>query len=701
MSDPTNFDPEERRAKRQAAAREVVPSVVDAESTSPALQHVYSPALLGSARLEGRGNAPAREAIVLGAQKSNGNKAVQRALGRTSTPVQRSLLDDAADWASENTFRNPIDPLGVAHGLNQVFGERHTASLDGTHGSSPSLFYGGLRSAESTITGGVSSLASSVADIPVLGSVAQFGAEAVNNRAQITTGFLAGAGDFVGGIAGMVDNPMQTLGAFQQMAENNLMLPGFMNPMRHAHAAYDIATGEGDLLDRVGDAAHRWLDPVESMSQSADFLGNMAGGIVRPYTEAISEGRGYEATGRLAFDILSNMTGGGEASAASRGARTGRAAEAAGATARGADIAADMSRAGEGAQAASHGVPAAAHPPINMASPPTPRAPQPVMQMPAIDPAAVHPNMPQPGRWQAGPVGTPPVSNPVREMPAITPQQAASGQMPRDWGTYAPGRGRLPGEVGEMPAMGANPGLREPAGFGNNAGAIRPSGGPMPAEPMIGPAPSAASSPAVPRPSHEPVAYFPTEPGSPAAYPTMPASPASPAVPRPSHEPVAYFPTQPASPAAYPTIPAPAAAPIPYPNIAGPVHGTPAPLRGGGGHIPVSAGDEAGSLIGVASNPRMGPHQPYAPLPSQTPTRPGLGTSELPAGPSAPALPAEPVLRPPLRQRPPAIENPEIGYMQLVSKLHELRETELLNTVLRGHGFDPAQYLRDWGIAFD
>ena len=473
-------------------------------------------ALLGGHSLSGHGNSSARATITQQMQQTHGNRAVQRFMREsreTTEPpatlaeapvaapsarmgtmpvVQRSLLDDATSWAGENIGRNPLDMLGAAHGLNQVFGAQHTEGQEGSGEESrpaPSIFYQGLRSAESAFTGMVDSAAEAASQVPVLGSVANWGADFVGNRAQQVTGFLGGAGDLIGGVANMVDNPIRTLQGLQEIAESNLALPGFANPFRMAHAAYDVATRDGSLEDRMSDAAYNWLDPMESNLQSLDFMGNMVEGMARPYAQAVSEGRPWEAMGRLGFDVISNMSGAGEARTAEGASTAARTAN----VAREAEVMTGISRGAEGVQAVRGGS-GAAHTPVTPGSlPHNAPTPQPVMQMPAVPgnlhpnapqpprwsagpastpgpsnpvmqmpavPGNIHPGMPQPPRWQAGPVGTPPVSNPVRQMPAVPADLQAGMPQPPRWQA---------GPVGTPPV--SNPAIQFPAYPGATPGA--------------------------------------------------------------------------------------------------------------------------------------------------------------------------------------------------------------------------------------
>src|SRR5207302_3900848 len=99
--------------------------------------------------------------------------------------------------------------------------------------------------------------------------------------------------------------------------------PGFLNPLRMAHGAYDVVSGNRSL----GDAANHWLNPIESMKQSADFgqsmlmgqadaQGNRHGGLIEGYRESWNQGKYGEIVGRLGADVGSFFIGAGEAGAA-------------------------------------------------------------------------------------------------------------------------------------------------------------------------------------------------------------------------------------------------------------------------------------------------------------------------------------------------------------------------------------------------
>ncbi|HEX9990221.1 MAG TPA: M15 family metallopeptidase [Chloroflexia bacterium] len=88
MPNVHNAEHDEYRRARQVAQRMEHAAALDGGHANGATQSAYSPAMLGSRQLSGRGNAPVRIAMMQRMQQTHGNRAVQRFLQRsTSSPL--------------------------------------------------------------------------------------------------------------------------------------------------------------------------------------------------------------------------------------------------------------------------------------------------------------------------------------------------------------------------------------------------------------------------------------------------------------------------------------------------------------------------------------------------------------------------------------------------------------------------------------
>jgi hypothetical protein len=140
----------------------------------------------------------------------------------------------------------------------------------------------------------------------VWGTVAEFGADRVDDGLAFGSGLLKGATSMAGGVLGMIANPIDTAGGLLALAEHtDLGLP--FNPIKAAHAGWDVATGQAepcDALDRV-------VNPARGAREDAAFRRAAGDELARPYREAIDRGDPWEAAGRGVFDVASVMVGGG------------------------------------------------------------------------------------------------------------------------------------------------------------------------------------------------------------------------------------------------------------------------------------------------------------------------------------------------------------------------------------------------------
>jgi hypothetical protein len=222
---------------------------------------------------------------------------------------------------------------------------------------------GGVKWAEDGITSGVHSaedwvdqeshaLASTVADVPVLGTLAESVADNVSMTTEVLGGVVGGATSLVGGVVNAVAHPLDTASGIEALAEH---VPVTGDLLRMGHNALNVVEGK----ESVGEALDHSFNPLTIAQDDAKFWGAMGSAIIDPYKQSIDEGRYGEVAGRAAFDIGSLLIGAGEANAGVKGAEVAadaaRATEIAADAARGSEIAADAARGSEVAADAARG----------------------------------------------------------------------------------------------------------------------------------------------------------------------------------------------------------------------------------------------------------------------------------------------------------------------------------------------------------
>ncbi|MGE0399251.1 MAG: hypothetical protein AB7T06_21245 [Kofleriaceae bacterium] len=205
----------------------------------------------------------------------------------------------------------------------------------------------GVRWVEDGIDHGSHALAAQVADVPILGSVAEGAADAVTFMGQVSGGAWGGATSLIGGAANAIVNPLDTVMALETMAEHTGGPLG--QTLRFGHGLVDMATGDrgfGDVMDAT-------FNPMREAEENGRYWSNVGSAFLAPYKESIDQGRYGEVVGRGGFDLAMLLSGVGEvegAGLAAEGAEAARVAEAAEA-ARVAE-AAEAARVAEAAEAA-------------------------------------------------------------------------------------------------------------------------------------------------------------------------------------------------------------------------------------------------------------------------------------------------------------------------------------------------------------
>ena len=266
----------------------------------------------------------------------------------------------------------PIQPSAPAAVTRPPTDELKTTKAEQPEsGNGVQRFFGGLLSRASdwgtravdwtvdSVASGARQAAGALKDVPVLGHVAAAGAWVTSQQVELVGGILKGAGTMVGGVANMVVHPVDTVKGLYALAEHIPLLP--VNPLRVAHAAYDVTVEGKDARETFGKA----LNPLEMLKDDAEFGKALVKGVIEPYGEAIEKGKYAEAVGRGIFDIGSIVltAGGGAAvsggtkgaqvaNVASKAVRGAEVANVAAKTARGAEVANIAAKTGKGAEVA-------------------------------------------------------------------------------------------------------------------------------------------------------------------------------------------------------------------------------------------------------------------------------------------------------------------------------------------------------------
>ncbi|HEX3478347.1 MAG TPA: hypothetical protein VHT91_25175 [Kofleriaceae bacterium] len=179
----------------------------------------------------------------------------------------------------------------------------------------------GVHWIEDEVDHGTHDLASRVADVPVLGTLAEGAADAVTFATQVDGGVIGGATSLLGGVANAVVHPIDTARGLETMAEH---LPGPVGQsLRLGHGLIDMATGDASL----GDVADRAFNPLAEARENERYWGNVGSALLNPYRQSFEQGRYGEIVGRGAFDIGLLLSGAGEAEAAGTAGTAGRVGE--------------------------------------------------------------------------------------------------------------------------------------------------------------------------------------------------------------------------------------------------------------------------------------------------------------------------------------------------------------------------------------
>jgi hypothetical protein len=241
---------------------------------------------------------------------------------------ETDLFDDPLKWAGETADLAVDDPLGAvkkawqhtplgyaAKETNEFFTGKPTIGPDGKPRRGPSSFDRGVDAVFNSLAEGTRSIADEVEDVPIIGGLADAGADAAEIGTRVQAGVWKQAGGMIGGLSGMVADPMSAPKKAWERGENS-MLPTYANPFRLAHAGYDVISGEKSL----GDAYDEHLDPANAVKQQIAYGTGMLDTHLDPYKQAYERGDYMEMAGRAGFDLAMLAFGGGSA----RGGQAGR-----------------------------------------------------------------------------------------------------------------------------------------------------------------------------------------------------------------------------------------------------------------------------------------------------------------------------------------------------------------------------------------
>src|SRR5215212_4283331 len=95
MSDTYNSESEQQKSRRSADHVAAEPARETDLQANAEIPFVYSPTMLGDSRLDTRGSEPVRNAVMEKAQKTHGNRSVQRFLQaqRSAAGVAEPMME--------------------------------------------------------------------------------------------------------------------------------------------------------------------------------------------------------------------------------------------------------------------------------------------------------------------------------------------------------------------------------------------------------------------------------------------------------------------------------------------------------------------------------------------------------------------------------------------------------------------------------
>jgi hypothetical protein len=176
---------------------------------------------------------------------------------------------------------------------------------------------GGVNWLEEQSKAGSAAMAESVADVPVLGTVAQGLRAAADFQTDMSGGFVKGIGGLVGGLVQMGENPIGTIEGLAKMSAESMSsqtigagVTGIIN----------AATGDGEWSDIPGGM---WEGMQKGFMHDVGIVDHLL-----HVSESVEEGKPGEIVGRVGANLLPFILSGGASSGA-------------GAAAEGASVAAD------------------------------------------------------------------------------------------------------------------------------------------------------------------------------------------------------------------------------------------------------------------------------------------------------------------------------------------------------------------------
>lgn len=189
---------------------------------------------------------------------------------------------------------------------------------------------------------GVKWVADKAKGIPVAEQLAEGAEKAVDGYIDFEGGVLKGATGLVGGVVGVVADPVDTAKGLYTMSEHIPVVGGLTKGVAEA---YDVAT-TGKTLKQ---AAEEMADPTAD----AKYWGTVGKALIDPIVQSVKDGKPMEGVGQAAVQIGALFTGAGEAGAAAEVADVAAAAGKVAEVADAAEVAGTAGKVAEVADAAS------------------------------------------------------------------------------------------------------------------------------------------------------------------------------------------------------------------------------------------------------------------------------------------------------------------------------------------------------------
>ena len=290
-------------------------------------------AMGGLSTVSDPGDASEREAAALAGRAAAGQTVEVRAA--PTAVASRGLLDWVEDKAS-----GAASAVGSAAGAAWDGTKAAAGAVGGAVADVAKTEYAGMKTmggwvkqgeeavghgidwVEDKEKAGTSWVADKAKGIPVLEQVANAGKSYLDTETELAGGIGRGVTGLVGGVAGMVANPVDTAKGLEAMAEH---IPGIGGTgLKAAHGLLNVAMGD-ETMGQLGQS----LSPEQSLKDDGQFWKTVGGGLVGQYSDQWKGGKYADVVGHAGFDIGSLFLGAGEANAAGKLGEAAKLADAA------------------------------------------------------------------------------------------------------------------------------------------------------------------------------------------------------------------------------------------------------------------------------------------------------------------------------------------------------------------------------------